>query len=86
MLAPDAQAKLLAYDWPGNVRELDNVIQRALILSDGLAIDAELLMLDVAAASAPASLDVMPTLHLLEASVNPAWNCWVTSCVSRSTR
>lgn len=71
VLAPDAQAKLLSYDWPGNVRELDNVIQRALILSDGLAIDAELLMLDVAAAPAPASLDVMPTLHLLESERQP---------------
>jgi formate hydrogenlyase transcriptional activator len=24
-----------AYDWPGNVRELQNVIERAVILSDG---------------------------------------------------
>ncbi len=29
-----AMAKLLSYPWPGNVRELDNVIQRALILSE----------------------------------------------------
>ncbi len=34
-----AQAKLLAHHWPGNVRELDNVIQRALILKCGSAID-----------------------------------------------
>jgi formate hydrogenlyase transcriptional activator len=26
---------LQAYDWPGNVRELQNVIERAVILSDG---------------------------------------------------
>ena len=31
---------LKAYDWPGNVRELQNVIQRAVILSEGtLAVD-----------------------------------------------
>jgi len=30
-----------AYDWPGNVRELQNIIERAVILSDGdtLAVD-----------------------------------------------
>lgn len=30
--------RLLSYDWPGNVRELRNVLERALILSDGRAI------------------------------------------------
>ena len=31
---------LRSYDWPGNVRELQNVIQRAVILSEGtLAVD-----------------------------------------------
>ena len=29
-----------SYDWPGNVRELQNVLQRAVILSEGtLAVD-----------------------------------------------
>ena len=27
--------QLVAYPWPGNVRELQNVIERAVILSDG---------------------------------------------------
>ncbi|MGA7800083.1 MAG: sigma-54 dependent transcriptional regulator [Gammaproteobacteria bacterium] len=31
--------RLLAYHWPGNVRELENVIQRALILMNGIGID-----------------------------------------------
>lgn len=30
---------LEAYDWPGNVREMENAIERAVALSDGLAID-----------------------------------------------
>ncbi len=30
---------LTSYDWPGNVRELRNVLERALILSDGTRID-----------------------------------------------
>jgi DNA-binding NtrC family response regulator len=28
-------AALQAYEWPGNVRELQNVVERAMILSDG---------------------------------------------------
>jgi DNA-binding NtrC family response regulator len=32
-LAPDALARLSAYDWPGNIRELQNAIERAFALS-----------------------------------------------------
>jgi Nif-specific regulatory protein len=31
-IAPQAQARLVAYDWPGNVRELENAIERAVVL------------------------------------------------------
>jgi DNA-binding NtrC family response regulator len=34
-LAPDSLAALLRYPWPGNVRELENVIERAVIVSNG---------------------------------------------------
>jgi transcriptional regulator with PAS, ATPase and Fis domain len=34
-LDDDARDALLAHDWPGNVRELRNVLERAVILSDG---------------------------------------------------
>ena len=43
---PDATAKLLGYEWPGNVRELENVIQRAIVLSDDDFIDAGNLFFD----------------------------------------
>jgi two-component system response regulator AtoC len=33
-LADEALERLVAYPWPGNVRELENVIERAVILSD----------------------------------------------------
>jgi two-component system response regulator AtoC len=32
---PDAMETLLAYPWPGNVRELENVLERALVLTEG---------------------------------------------------
>ncbi|MGE0484871.1 MAG: sigma-54-dependent transcriptional regulator [Gammaproteobacteria bacterium] len=47
-LTPAAGERLVAYDWPGNVRELDNVMQRALILHQGSAIDAHDLMFETA--------------------------------------
>ena len=45
-LSPEASSKLLSYSWPGNVRELENVIQRALVLSDGKTINAEDIIID----------------------------------------
>jgi two-component system response regulator PilR (NtrC family) len=44
-LLPAAQQALEAYDFPGNVRELENVLERAMAMSDGDAIDAFDLML-----------------------------------------
>jgi len=35
----EALGALIEYDWPGNVRELENVVQRALAVSDGPKID-----------------------------------------------
>jgi sigma-54 dependent transcriptional regulator, acetoin dehydrogenase operon transcriptional activator AcoR len=39
----DALSILCQYDWPGNVRELKNVIEKAMILSDGMDISPEIL-------------------------------------------
>jgi len=36
---PEVTARLAAYSWPGNVRELENVIERAVILSPGPALE-----------------------------------------------
>lgn len=40
-----AEDKLLGHNWPGNVRELRNVLERAMIFSQGNRIDAEDLIL-----------------------------------------
>lgn len=44
-LSPEAQEALRAYDFPGNVRELENILERAVALSDGDVIRTEELQL-----------------------------------------
>ena len=39
-IAPEALNILMRYDWPGNIRELENIVQRAVIMSDKI-IEAE---------------------------------------------
>ena len=38
-VSPAAMKVLLAYPWPGNIRELENVLEQALVLTDGDALD-----------------------------------------------
>ncbi len=40
-LSLGARQLLLKYDWPGNVRELENVIERAIVLTQHDTIDEE---------------------------------------------
>ena len=47
-LSAEARERLLHYRWPGNVRELQNALERAVILADGLSIDAAGLQLPAA--------------------------------------
>ena len=42
-MTPESLRPLMAYSWPGNVRELENVIERAVVLSSGTEIKADLL-------------------------------------------
>jgi DNA-binding NtrC family response regulator len=42
-ITPRAMELLLDYHWPGNVRELENVVERAVVLSTGAALDVDLL-------------------------------------------
>jgi len=42
-ISPEAMEMLFRHNWPGNVRELENVIERAVILSEGPVIEPDLL-------------------------------------------
>ncbi len=39
-LSSEALEKLVSHDWPGNIRELENTVQRAVILSKAVVLDA----------------------------------------------
>lgn len=46
LLQESAIRRLMQYHWPGNVRELENCLERAAVMSESGAIDAELIQLD----------------------------------------
>jgi two-component system response regulator PilR (NtrC family) len=54
-MSPEAEQRLSAYAFPGNVRELENILERAVALSEGAVIQASDLMLPQASASTPAA-------------------------------
>jgi len=77
-LSPEALAVLSRYRFPGNVRELENALERALVLSDGLTVEADALpeaMLDVPVPRAevlpldPSDLSVKRAQRALEADL-----------------
>ncbi len=62
-VAPDAMSLLEAYDWPGNVRELRNVVERAVLLSDGPVLEASVLPREIRnpdARTGPATIRLGP--------------------------
>jgi DNA-binding NtrC family response regulator len=53
-VTPQALKSLIDFHWPGNIRELENVIQRAVTLSEGPSIEASDIHLDVSPARSSA--------------------------------
>jgi DNA-binding NtrC family response regulator len=61
-LAPEALDLMMEYDWPGNVRELENVIERAVVLTNGPRIGTDLI---------PDHVRKTPAFQIPEVSVPP---------------
>ncbi len=63
LISPAAMELLMDYHWPGNVRELENVIERAVVLLVGDALDVDLLPLTVRQPTAARSSAVALTAN-----------------------
>jgi hypothetical protein len=55
-LSQDSMDRLMRYAWPGNVRELQNIVERAVILSQGPILDVEPELVPVLASGVPPDL------------------------------
>jgi DNA-binding NtrC family response regulator len=66
--SPEALAALNAYRWPGNVRELENVIERCVVLAEGLVIQLNDLPLDVSLPQQATKVRAAEALPLNEAT------------------
>lgn len=62
----DAARALRNYSWPGNIRELRNVIERAVLLSEGTTIETPLLRFEFSGPPQAAGFDSNLTLEELE--------------------
>lgn len=62
-IEPDALEALVAYSWPGNIRELQNVIERAIILSEGPSITLDDLPANLLDTSSGTSLSSLKELE-----------------------
>ena len=72
----EAMAALTQYHWPGNIRELENLIERAVILTQGTALEVSLSELKKAATISPSSLSTLQDAerdHILRALEETDW-------------
>lgn len=80
-ISAETLQRLASYAWPGNIRELENIMERAVILSNGMWLDVSQDMLPTAAAAIAiepasnptASLDEVQRDHIIAALDQTEW-------------
>jgi len=73
--APEALRKLADFSWPGNVRELQNVVQRAVLISDSPVVNPDCIILDSGLeqdAAQPSGLSLMPLCEVEKIMIEKA--------------
>lgn len=65
--------RLRRNSWPGNVRELRNLIERAMIMSDGNVLEMELPDSETASVYPPATLEDVERRHIREVMERTRW-------------
>ena len=73
--APEALRKLADYSWPGNVRELQNVVQRAVLISDSPVVSPDYIILDSGlekGAAQPSGFSLMPLCEVEKMMIEKA--------------
>jgi serine/threonine-protein kinase PknK len=79
-LTPAALRVLVRHDWPGNIRELENVLTKALIMTEGERIGAAAIELPAARREAPkvpasrAEHDALERAQIVGALASHGWN------------
>ncbi len=65
-IAPDAMKVLLEYEWKGNVRELENILERAIVMTEGDTITTEYLPAELFRSQSQIVLKIPETRMLIK--------------------
>jgi formate hydrogenlyase transcriptional activator len=72
-ITSDAMDALVRYPWPGNIRELQNLIERAVILTEGDVLQISALPSRAAVSAGPVTLEEAERDHILHALRESNW-------------